>query len=193
MAIDDQRRWDQKHATGGASENPSAFLVEILDSGSWNIPRGRALDIACGKGRNAHFLARMGFEVEGIDISAAALAEAESRAREESLRIAWRQADLETITLPRNHYDLIVEFNYLERSSVPKIKNALKTGGFVIFETFLIGQEAMGHPKNPAYLLGHNELLELFHGLRVLYYREGKRAEGGATAMRAGIFAQKLF
>lgn len=166
--------------------------MEILNSGSWDIPRGRALDIASGKGRNAQFLARMGFEVEGIDISAAALAEAESRAREKSLRIAWRQADLQSITLPATHYDLIINFNYLERSLVPKIKSALKNGGYVIFETYLIGQETMGRPKNPAYLLGHNELLELFHGFRVLLYREGKLVEGGATALRAGIFAHKL-
>lgn len=192
MVPDDQRRWDQKYAAAAGPESPSSFLVEIMSSDSWIIPRGRALDIATGKGRNAQFLARKGFEVEGVDISAVALAEAESRARGKSLRIAWRQADLETLTLPTTHYDLIVEFNYLERSLVPKIKSALKTGGFVIFETYLIGQEAMGHPKNPAYLLGHNELLDLFRGFRVLFYREGKMAEGRATAMRAGIFAQKL-
>jgi len=192
VALEDQRHWDQKHAAEGGSEIPSAFLVEILHAGSWEIPRGRALDIATGKGRNALFLAQQGFEVEGIDISAAALADAERCAREKLLRVTWRQADLETAVLPAAYYDLIVKINYLERSLVPQIKSALKTGGFVIFETYLTGQEAMGHPKNPAYLLGQNELLELFRGFRVLLYREGRFAEGGKPAYRAGLFAQKI-
>jgi len=84
----------------------------------------------------------------------------------------------------------MVNFNYLQRSLIPQIKKSLKSGGHVIFESYLIDQRIVGHPKNPAYLLGHNELLDLFRGLRVLYYREGK-FKGGQEAYRAGIFAQK--
>ncbi|MBI3063320.1 MAG: methyltransferase type 12, partial [Deltaproteobacteria bacterium] len=94
--------------------------------------------------------------------------------------------------LPEATYDLVVDFNYLQRSLIPQIKAALKPGGHVIFETYLIGQEMIGHPKNPAYLLRHNELLELFRDFRVLCYREGKLSDHGEASFRAGLLAQKL-
>jgi hypothetical protein len=68
---------------------------------------------------------------------------------------------------------------------------AVKVGGYVIFETYLIDQREIGQPKNPDYLLGHNELLEHFRDFRVLYYREGKFTEGEEASCRAGILAQR--
>jgi 2-polyprenyl-3-methyl-5-hydroxy-6-metoxy-1,4-benzoquinol methylase len=192
MTTDDQVRWDWQHAAGQGTSHASGFLEEILLSGSWPIPRGRALDIATGKGRNAIFLAEQGFDVVAIDVSPVALDEARKRAAGQSLSISWQQADLEQIELPKTTYDLIVNFNYLQRSLIPQIKTALKPGGHVIFETYLIGQEMIGHPKNPAYLLGHNELLEQFRDFRVLCYREGKFSYDGAASFRAGLLAQKV-
>ncbi|HJX11520.1 MAG TPA: class I SAM-dependent methyltransferase [Candidatus Binatia bacterium] len=191
MTTDDQVRWDRQHAAGQGTSHASGFLKEILLSDSWPIPRGRALDIATGKGRNAIFLAEQGFDVVAIDVSPVALDEARRRAAEKSLSISWQQADLEQIELPKTTCDLIVNFNYLQRSLIPQIKAALKPGGHVIFETYLIGQEMIGHPKNPAYLLRHNELLDLFRDFRVLCYREGKFSAGEETAFRAGILAEK--
>jgi 2-polyprenyl-3-methyl-5-hydroxy-6-metoxy-1,4-benzoquinol methylase len=191
MATADQVKWDKQHAASHGSDQPSAFLKEALLSGSWAIPRGRALDIATGKGRNAIFLAEQGFDVVAIDVSPVALDEARRRAAGKSLSISWRQADLEHIELPETRYDLVVNFNYLERSLFPQIKAALKAGGYVVFETYLIGQETKGRPKNPAFLLRHNELLDAFRDLRVLWYREGKFAHTGEAAFRAGILAEK--
>ena len=191
MTADDQVRWDRQHAAGHGSDHASGFLKEILLSDSWPMPRGRALDIATGKGRNAIFLAEHGFDVVAIDVSPVALDEARQRAAGKSLSISWQQADLERIELPEATYDLVVDFNYLQRSLIPQIKAALKPGGHVIFETYLIGQEMIGHPKNPAYLLRHNELLDLFRDFRVLCYREGKFSAGEETAFRAGILAEK--
>lgn len=191
MATDDQARWDRQHAISHGSDQASGFLKKILLSGSWPIPRGRALDIATGKGRNAIFLAEQGFDVVAIDVSPVALAEARKRAAEKALSILWQQGDLEQIELPKTTYDLIVSFNYLQRSLIPQIKAALKPGGHAVFETYLIGQEVIGNPKNPAYLLRHNELLEQFRDFRVLWYREGKFSAGEETAFRAGILAEK--
>ena len=191
MTTGDQVRWDRQHAAGHGSDHASGFLKEILLSDSWPMPRGRALDIATGKGRNAIFLAEHGFDVVAIDVSPVALDEARQRAAGKSLSISWQQADLERIELPEATYDLVVDFNYLQRSLIPQIKAALKPGGHVIFETYLTGQEILGHPKNPAYLLRHNELLELFRDFRVLCYREGKFSAGEETAFRAGILAEK--
>jgi SAM-dependent methyltransferase len=92
--------------------------------------------------------------------------------------------DLERIELPPARYDLVLNFNYLQRSLVPEIKQTLKPGGWVIFETYLIDQQAIGHPNNPGYLLGHNELLDL-------YYREGQFLQSAKSAFLARLLAQK--
>ncbi|HBA38874.1 MAG TPA: hypothetical protein DCZ05_03780 [Deltaproteobacteria bacterium] len=192
MARDDQKRWDEKHASRHGKGGPSPFLREILAAGSWQIQPGRALDIATGKGRNAFFLAEKGFHVEAVDISEVALQEGRRAAEQKGLPVNFRQADLDRIELPEGAYDLILNFNFLQRSLIPKMKMALKLGGYIVFETYLIDQRVLGHSSNPAYLLGHNELLELFRDFRILYYREGKFFESGQEAYRAGLFGQKV-
>jgi tellurite methyltransferase len=153
MSGDDKRRWDRQHGLSSGADEPSGFLRQVLESDAWHVPRGLALDVAAGKGRNAIFLAEMGFSVVGIEISTIALEEARRRAAGKSLEIRWHLADLEQIELPTAAYNLIVNFNYLQRSLVHQIRRALKPQGHVIFETYLIDQQAIGHPKNPAYLL----------------------------------------
>ena len=192
MPAEDQEKWDRQHAQKDVEQDPSPFLREIFQCGWWPIAPGRALDVATGKGRNAVFLAERGFDVEAVDISGVALEVGRSRAQARSLRVSWRREDLELLTLPQGCYDLILNFNYLQRSLIPQIKTALKIGGYVIFDTYLVDQQSIGHPKNPAYLLLYNELLEYFREYRVLYYREGKITEGDSAAFRAGILAQKL-
>ena len=192
MSLDDRIRWERQYGQSGAPEKPSAFLKEILDGGHWDITRGQALDIASGAGRNALFLAEKGFDVTAVDIAQPGLDQGARRAAERSLSISWQQTDLENVGLPPGPYHLIVNINYLQRSLVPHIKSALAPGGYIVFETYLIDQQTIGHPKNPDYLLAHNELLNYFRDLRVLYYREGKLTDGAEPSFRAGILAQKL-
>jgi 2-polyprenyl-3-methyl-5-hydroxy-6-metoxy-1,4-benzoquinol methylase len=192
MSQDDAVKWDRQHGGAQGLDRPSTLLAEIFLAGIWSLPPGTALDIACGKGRNALFLAARGFDVTGLDISVVALEEARRRALARSLSITWQQADLEQIQLPQGRYDLIINFNYLQRSLIPQIHSALKTGGHAIFETYLIDQREAGHPKNPQYLLAHNELLNFFRGYRVLYYREGRFFEQEESSFRAGILARKV-
>jgi tellurite methyltransferase len=192
MATDGQERWDKLHEAHHEEVEPARFLREVFQADAWNIPPGRALDIATGKGRNAIFLAERGFAVDAVDISEVALEAARKTAGEKGLTVKFQQADIEHIRLSDAAYDLIINFNFLERSLIPKIKKTLKIGGHVVFETFLIDQRVLGHPKNPAYLLGHNELLELFRDFRVLYYREGKIPGDGREAYKAGLFGQRV-
>lgn len=192
MSADDQARWDRKHSQGGNSEAPSIFLREIIDGKDWKLLPGRVLDLACGDGRNAIFLASRGFQVTAVDISPAGIARGRARAKEKALAIDWQEADLEVLDPGVESYDLIVNIKYLQRSLVPRIKRALKNGGHVVFETFLIDQQPLGHPSNPAYLLAHNELLDFFRDFRVLYYREGKCFEGAEPSFRACLLAQKI-
>ena len=192
MALDDQIKWDKLHAGPRAADEPSAFLKIIFEQFGSILSPGRALDIACGRGRNSFFLAERGWEVEAMDVSEVALEKTRKRAEQKNLSVTVTRADLDQADLPRQAYELIINFNFLQRLLIPRIKDALKIGGYVIFETFLIDQQTLGHPRNPAFLLGHNELLEHFRGFRVLSYREGKFADGGQKAFRAGIFAQKV-
>ena len=99
---------------------------------------------------------------------------------------------MERMQAPAFVYMMSPILNRLYGDKPDEIKAALKLGGTVIFETYLIDQPAIGHPKNPAYLLEHNELLNFFCDFRVLYYREGQFSERGERAFRAGIFAQKI-
>ena len=192
MATSDQAKWDREHAIKQGEGAPASFLRQVFHFESWRMASGRALDIATGRGRNAIFLAEKGFAVEAIDISPVALEEAQRRAAQRGLAVTFSQVDLDHIELPEAQYDLIVNINFLLRSLVPQIRKALKVGGRVVFETYLIEQQTIGHPKNPAYLLRHHELLEHFSDFRVFYYREGKFSEGGKEAYRAGLYGEKV-
>jgi tellurite methyltransferase len=165
---------------------PAQFLVENIEL----LPKGRALDVAMGGGRNAIYLAKMGFEVEGVDISAEAVRSALESARRVSVTIRAQIADLEgDYCVKKDAYDVIVCFDYLQRSLIPQIKDGVRKGGMVVYETFIIDQARFGKPTNPDYLLKYNELLDMFRDFRCLRYREGVMP--GPKAI-ASIVAQRV-
>jgi SAM-dependent methyltransferase len=168
------------------SNTPSEFLVENI----LLLPKGKALDIAMGEGRNSVYLAQMGFDVEGIDNSQDAITMANALAKEKGVRITARLIDLEKDPFIKAHtYDCIICFNYLQRALFPFIRNGLRKNGVIVYETYIVDQAQFGKPKNPDHLLNHNELLGLFSGFRVLRYHEGIMGEERAVA---GIVAQKI-
>jgi len=149
---------------------PAQFLVENVNL----LPKGQVLDVAMGSGANAVYLARMGFEVEGVDISAEAVNTALELARKSGVNLKARLADLESnYRIRESSYDVIICFKYLQRSLIQQLKDGLRTGGMVVYETFIVDQARFGKPKNPDHLLKHNELLDLFRDFRCLRYREG--------------------
>ena len=164
--------WDKKYETEAYifGKEPVEFLREHIDL----LPRGKALDIAMGEGRNAVFLAKNGFNVDGCDISEIAVKKALDLAKENNVKIHAFVADLETYKLPKDTYDVIACFYYLQRGLVPQMKEALKPGGMIIYETYTIENRELGFegPKNKDYLLKPNELLNLFKDLKIIYYRE---------------------
>ena len=135
--MDDRVKWNELHASQQEQAAPSVFLKQLFELKPWRIQPGKALDIAAGKGRNALFLAEEGFSVEAIDISEVGLQEARRRAEEKGLTITFRQADLDKAELPEASYDLILNINFLQRFLIPKMKRALKVGGYIIFDTYL--------------------------------------------------------
>jgi tellurite methyltransferase len=166
---------------------PASFLVENIDL----LPPGRAMDIAMGAGRNAIYLAQRGYDVTGIDLSPESVVEALKKAREAGVSINAVVEDLEeTYRIEPDHWDVIICFNYLHLPLFPAIRDGLKPGGMIVYETYIIDQMEFGRPHNPDFLLRHNELLEEFRNFRCLRYREGIL---GPEKAAAGIIAQKPF
>ncbi len=188
----DQERWDEKYKGKrlilGTEANP--FLRKHIRL----LPKGKALDLATGEGKNAVFLAHHGFNVEAVDISKFGLRKARNLAKESGVRIRTLQADLDQYPLEEGRYDLITDFYFLDRRLIPRIKRGLKKGGRVVFETYLKEQMSLSNegPKNPRYLLKPNELLTLFRGFRILFYREGIFREGGTRKAVASLIAEKI-
>lgn len=158
---------------------PARFLVEQ----ERHLPKGEVLDLAAGQGRNALYLAARGHTVEAVDRDRQALAALDDVAAQRHLaNLKTRCLDLEAGAPPdlgKDRYDGIVVFFYLHRPLFPLLKQALKPGGLLIYETFLIDNHLRRqHPRRKEFCLEHNELLELAGGLRVLHYDEGERDQG---------------
>ena len=171
VAEADREKWDRKYAEGSYRSRtyPSPFLVERLG----DLPKGRALDLACGAGRNALCLAEAGFEVEAIDISGVAIERARAAARERSLEVDWRIADLDGYDPPPRRYDLVTVIRYTNREMMARLPDALTEGGVLLVEHHLRTPERVAGPSTPEFRLGPNELIDLFHGrLRILFYDE---------------------
>lgn len=136
-------------------------------------PGGRVLDLACGSGRHAIFLAGQGFQVEAVDRDTEAIAALAAR----EPRVAGRTADLEAGPWPYygRAFDGIVVTNYLFRPLMPQILNALDVNGVLIYETFMVGNERFGKPSNPAFLLRQGELLDVLRPkLNVVAFEQGE-------------------
>jgi tellurite methyltransferase len=168
------------------SPEPAPFLVENVGL----LPKGRVLDIAMGSGRNAIYLAKAGFEVEGVDMSPEAVNTALKLAGEAGITLKAQIANLEgNYRIEKGAYDAIICFNYLQRSLIPQIRDGVRPGGVVVYETFTVDQAQFGKPRNPDYLLKYNELLDMFRQFRCLRYREGIIENRKAIA---SIVAQKF-
>src|SRR5688500_2944669 len=155
-----------------ASPSPAEWLIVHRD----RLPAsGRALDVACGRGRNAVWLAQQGFSTTAIDREPSAVAALEARARREGLPLTALALDLEGggVTLGDAVYDVVVVVHYLHRPLVPAILAALRPGGVLVYETFTTAQAARGRPTNPAFLLEPGELPRLVAPLQIVAAREG--------------------
>jgi len=133
------------------------------------MPKGTVLDLACGSGRHARLLARLGYSVTAVDREPQVI---------ESVRFI--QADLEDGSpwpLPGERFQGIVVTNYLHRPLFPLLQDLLAPGGLLLYETFMLGNERYGKPSNPAFLLRPGELWQAFGGLHVIAFEQGAVAE----------------
>jgi len=191
--------WDSKYraAPEQVAGEPAAIVTELLPL----LSRGAALDLACGAGRHALLLAKQGYAVTGIDASEAALEIVETRARDAGIAVLKKaspsrpnhpntgaielvHADLESVTLPAEAFDVILCVHYLQRSLFPLMERALRPGGMLVFETFTKANLEFGAgPRNPEFLLDSHELRGAFPKLRTLFYRELRAGKGIASLL----------
>ena len=177
-------RWREK---AGDSWLPDPWLLRVQPL----LPGGRALDLACGRGRNSLFLAEQGMSVTALDVSEEALAQLAAEAARRNLPVETRRVDLEAVPqLPVAAYDLVLEFFYLHRPLLPQLLEAVRPGGVVVLRTFSRAGSFSGGPDNPDFVLRPGELLEIFAGWEILLHEEGMEPsrKGGSLA---GVVARR--
>ena len=182
---EDKDRWDSKYGNEKYvyGKDPVVFLrsnVELL-------PKGKALDIAMGEGRNGVFLATRGFDVLGLDISEVGLRKAQKLADEKGVKIQTRVTDLESIALEKNTYDVVLCMYYLQHDLFPQIKEALKSGGMAVIETYNTDYLKYNPRFFHKYALQTNELLEIFKDFKIIRYQsydDGKEAYSSIIARK---------
>lgn len=158
---------------------PAPFLEEVLPE----IPRGRAIDLAAGSGREAVYLAMHGFQVEAWDRAPEALERAAALAARHGVSIETRVCDLEwRPPLEPGRYALVTCFRFLHRPLFPLIERAVAPGGRLVYETYRVGQEQFGRPRQARYLLLSGELESTMPTLSVLRYDEPSPEAGPWTA-----------
>lgn len=193
MSAAERDKWNARYRDGAYAErtHPTALLAEWLP----RIPRGRALDVACGAGRNALFLAASGFAVCAADISGVALERGRRAAEQRGLEIEWLEADLDEDperVLPGGRFDLIVWVRYVHRTLMPHLVARLAAGGVLVCEQHLATDVPVAGPTSPGFRLAPGELERSAHGLTVLHAYEGPVVDpDGRTVALAQLVAKK--
>jgi tellurite methyltransferase len=171
MEIQNNKR-NQSH---GLAEYESFHIAEVLTENSFLLPEtGTALDLACGLGGNAVFLAQQGLAVTAWDISSLAIEKLTAYASQQGLDINACEKNITNQSLPKSSYDVITVSRFLDRSLSDAIIGALKPDGLLFYQTFTREKINASGPNNPRFLLSRNELLRLFSPLTVVYYRENR-------------------
>jgi len=129
---------------------------------------GTVLDVACGSGRHVRWLAARGFAVTALDRDAAAL-----QPLRDIAEVCVADIEAGAWPLPGRRFDAVLVTHYLHRPLWPVLRASLNPGGVLIHETFADGNQTVGRPANPDFLLRHGELLQAAAGLRVVAYEDG--------------------
>jgi SAM-dependent methyltransferase len=165
-----REKWDKRH--GDADKQPTP--AEVLKRNLHLLPAsGLALDLACGLGGNALTLAGHGLQTVAWDISPVAIERLNTYATQAGLtNLSTQVRDVEQQRPPPASFDLVVVSYYLERDLIPALIDALLPGGLIYYQTFTRTAVSDQGPSNPLFRLADNELLQLFSGLKLRYYRE---------------------
>ncbi len=170
-----QHRWNQRYRGGDTPDEPSEWLLRFADD---LPPQGRALDVACGAGRNAVWLARQGLEVTAVDVSPVALDIVAERATRAGVALTTYRCDLERTEPPPGPWNVIVYLHYLQRDLMPQLILELSPGGMLVAAWATVRNlERNERPPLP-YLVDEGEAPRLVVGLDVVVYEEGWTESG---------------
>jgi SAM-dependent methyltransferase len=167
-----REHWDERYGTEELiwKADPNRFLVEELQA----LAPGRALDVACGEGRNAVWLASKGWHVTGVDFSRAGLAKAQRLATDRGVEVAWVEADVVEWQPPSASFDVVVVL-YLHlpaeqrRQALARSAAALAPGGILLVVGHDVSNllKGTGGPQDPAVLFGPEQIVEDLPGLQI--------------------------
>jgi SAM-dependent methyltransferase len=169
---------------------PSRWLTEIEEALRPPFPGARALDLACGPGRNSVFLAERGWKVDAWDISDVALSiltneRGDRASRGSFLPIDIREIDLDTATIPPDTYDLVLNVLFLDRRLWPEMAAALRPGGLLVFQTFVDVPGGRESEVSADHLLRPGELRTAFEALGLCTQRYDESGERGSARLIA--------
>jgi 2-polyprenyl-3-methyl-5-hydroxy-6-metoxy-1,4-benzoquinol methylase len=178
MSDADRDRWNAKYAAAGRPMQlvPDSWLVEQTG----DLIPGRALELACGLGHNAIWLARQGWLVDAVDVSSVGLDRAKELASVAGVEVNWIAADLDEYVPAAAIYDVVVMFRFLDRARLPGvIEKALRPRGRLVYETFTTAHllRPDSHMRNPVFALSPGELPRLFPNFELLSYQECSLAD----------------
>lgn len=196
----DRRGWDQRYSGEELlwRAEPNRFLVEEVSG----LAPGRSLDVACGEGRNAVWLAEQGWSSTGVDFSAVGLEKARKLAARRGVEVTWVEADLLEWAPPASSYDLIIVM-YLQvppaqrRAILGGLLPALAPGGTLLVVGHDLANLTEGHggPQDPALLYTPGDLVSDLSGLRVVRMDSVRRPvttpEGAVEAVDALVRAER--
>lgn len=173
MSEAERDKWNERYREGcyESREHPTALLADWAP----RLSVGRALDVACGAGRNALFLAAAGFRVDAVDISDVGLERARGAAARRGLGVRLIAGDLARPDecLPDERYQLIVWVRYVNAELMPHLIRRLAPGGHLLCEQHLVTTADVVGPRSPEFRLQPNELLRSAAELLVVHYSEG--------------------
>lgn len=193
MSAAEREKWDARYRDGAyeGRTHPTALLAEWLP----RIPRGRALDVACGTGRNALFLAANGYAVTSLDISSVALDRGRRAAADRGLTVEWLCADLDDdpdSALPSGSFDLVVWARYVHKTLMRHLVARLGLGGALVCEQHLKTDAAVAGPSSAEFRLAPGELRRSAQGLALDHSYEGLVVDpDGRTVALAQLVGRK--
>lgn len=208
MSQADREKWNLRYREGAYAtrKHPSVILRDWLTRVTPESEKPHAIDLACGTGRNALFLARRGWRVTAVDISEVALERLAATAADEDLEITCRRVDLEAGTEHLGDligeaacdlacdlaYDLAIIIRYANLPLVGNVVASLRAGGHLIAEAHLVTEKPVAGPGSTRFRLAPGELREAASGLDIIFGEEGivEDPDGRQVAL-AQIVARK--
>ncbi|HDZ09483.1 methyltransferase domain-containing protein [Pseudohongiella sp.] len=194
MSHEDREKWQRKYREGAyaSRHHASVYLQQHLPTLA--PPLHRALDLACGAGRNALFLARQGYQVDAVDIAAEGLARGKTSADDEGLdNICWYEHDLDAgLPVRPDQYGLIIMIRYLDIALLRAATQHLVKGGYVLAEVHLQTDVSVTGPGSKRFRVAPGTLASVADDLDMIDYSEGVTTDpDGSVVALARLLARK--